>query len=138
MSQETTPVRNGDADRMRKHPTERFDPAQQLIDLRAAAADLAAEATTAVPRHRQKTLIRYGHTTVALFHFTAGSSMPEHLAKGTITIHVLEGRMTVRAGDQTYDLPAGQILVLAPGVKHDLHAPEESRMLLTVHLEGDR
>jgi len=130
-----TPTRNFD-DRMRKHPDQRFDPAQQRIDLNAAATDLAAEAAASPGRHRQKTLIRYGHTTVALFHFTAGSSMPEHLAKGTVTLHVLEGRMTVRAGDQTHDLPPGQILVLAPGVKHDLHANEESRLLLTVHLEN--
>lgn len=132
-----TPSRTFD-DRMRKHPDQRFDPAQQRIDLNAAATDLAAEAAASPGRHRQKTLIRYGHTTVALFHFTAGSSMPEHLAKGTVTIHVLEGRMTVRAGDQTHDLPAGQILVLAPGVKHDLHANDESRLLLTVHLEGNQ
>ena len=130
-----TPARTFD-DRMRKHPDQRFDPAQQRIDLNAAANDLAAEAAASPGRHRQKTLIRYGHTTVALFHFTAGSSMPEHLAKGTVTIHVLEGRMTVHAGDQTHDLPPGQILVLAPGVKHDLHANQESRLLLTVHLES--
>ena len=132
-----TPSRTFD-DRMRKHPDQRFDPAQQRFDLNAAAADLAAESAASPGRHRQKTLIRYGHTTVALFHFTAGSSMPEHLAKGTVTIHVLEGRMTVHAGDQTHDLPTGQILVLAPGVKHDLHANEESRLLLTVHLEGNQ
>jgi quercetin dioxygenase-like cupin family protein len=132
---EQTPTRTFD-DRMRKHPTERFDPAQQRIDLNAAAADLAAEAAASPGRHRQKTLIRYGPSTVALFHFTAGATMPEHHTKGSVMIHVLEGRMTVRAGDQTPDLPAGQILVLAPGVKHDLHANEESRMLLTVHLEN--
>jgi quercetin dioxygenase-like cupin family protein len=135
MSQET-PARNFDADRMRKHPEQRFDPAQQLIDLQAAATELAAEAAAAPGRHRQKTLIRFGRTTVALFHFTAGSTMPEHQTRGSIMIHVLDGRMTVRTPDQTHDLPAGQILVLAPNVKHDLHAPVESRMLLTVHLEG--
>jgi quercetin dioxygenase-like cupin family protein len=121
---------------MRKHPDERFDPAQQRIDLNAAAAELAAEAAATPGRHRQKTLIRYGPTTVALFHFTPNSSMPEHVTKGTVTIHVLEGRMTVRTPDGTSDLAAGQILVLAPNVQPDLHAPEESRMLLTVHLEG--
>jgi quercetin dioxygenase-like cupin family protein len=135
MSQETS-IRNSDADRLRKHPSERFDPVHQLIDLGAAAAELAAEAAAAPGRHRQKTLIRFGRTTVALFHFTAGSTMPEHLTKGSVTIHVLEGRMTVRTPDQSYDLGAGQMLVLAPGVKHDLHAQVESRMLLTVHLEG--
>jgi quercetin dioxygenase-like cupin family protein len=132
---EQTPTRNFD-DRMRTHPDQRFDRARQLIDLRAAAAELAAEAASTPGRHRQKTLIRYGPTTVALFHFAANSSMPEHVTKGTVTIHVLDGRMTVNTPDGTSDLSAGQILVLAPNVKHDLHAPEETRMLLTVHLES--
>ena len=135
MSQQDTPTRNFD-DRMRKHPEQRFDPAQQLIDLQTAAAELAAEAAATPGRHRQKTLIRYGHTTVALFHFTQGSTMPEHQTKGSVMIHILAGRMTVHASGQSHDLPAGRILVLAPNVKHDLHAPEESRMLLTVHLES--
>jgi quercetin dioxygenase-like cupin family protein len=135
MSQDTL-TRNGESDRLRQHPDQRFDRARQLIDLRAAAAELAAEAAATPGRHRQKTLSRFGGTTVALFHFTPNSSMPEHVAKGTVTLHVLEGRMSVKTPDGTSDLAAGQILVLAPGVKHDLHAPEESRMLLTVHLEG--
>ena len=136
MSQDTL-SRNPDSDRLRQHPDQRFDRARQLIDLRAAAAELAAEAASAPGRHRQKTLIRYGPTTVALFHFTPNSSMPEHVTKGTVTIHVLDGRMTVRTPDGASDLAAGQILVLAPNVKHDLHAPEETRMLLTVHLENN-
>jgi quercetin dioxygenase-like cupin family protein len=126
----------GDSERLRPHPTERFSAPQQLIDLRAAAADLAREAASAPHRHRQKTLIRYGHTTVALFHFAQGATMPEHLAHGTVSIHVLEGRMTIRTTDQQQTLAAGHILVLAPDVKHDLHADEESHMLLTVHLES--
>jgi quercetin dioxygenase-like cupin family protein len=126
----------GESDRLRPHPTERFSAPQQLIDLRAAAADLAREAAAAPQRHRQKTLIRYGHTTVALFHFAQGATMPDHRANGTVTIHVLEGRIAVRTADQQHALSAGQILVLAPGVTHDLHADQESHMLLTVHLES--
>jgi quercetin dioxygenase-like cupin family protein len=125
----------GNAPRLRPHPSERFSAPQQLIDLRAAAADLEREAASAPHRHRQKTLIRYGGTTVALFHFSQGATMPEHLARGTVTIHVLEGPMTIHAADQQHTLGAGKILVLAPNVKHDLHADEESHMLLTVHLE---
>jgi quercetin dioxygenase-like cupin family protein len=126
----------GDSPRLRPHPTERFSAPQQLIDLRAAAADLAREADSAPNRHRQKTLIRYGGTTVALFHFSQGATMPEHLAHGTVTLHILEGRMTINAEGQQHTLAAGKILVLAPNVKHDLHADEESHMLLTVHLQS--
>src|SRR3954467_12392553 len=100
----------GNSPRLRPHPTERFSAPQQLIDLRAAAADLAREAASAPNRHRQKTLIRYGHTTVALFHFSQGATMPEHLAHGTVSIHILEGQMSVRTAEQQHSLRAGQIL----------------------------
>jgi quercetin dioxygenase-like cupin family protein len=124
-----------DTDRLRPHPEVRFAQPVQSIDLSAARAHLVAEAAAAPTRHRQTTLIRFGNTTVALFHFSQGSSLPEHLTHGTVTIHVLEGHLTVRAQGQSHALPAGQILVLAKDIKHDVHADQESFMLLTVHLE---
>lgn len=123
-----------DGQRLRPHPEQRFSTALQLIDLRAAANDLAREGQSAPHRHRQKTLIRFGGTTVALFHFSQGASLPQHIAHGTVSIHVLQGKMTVNAEGQRHTLVAGQILVIAPEVKHDLVAEEESHMLLTVHL----
>jgi quercetin dioxygenase-like cupin family protein len=124
-----------ESDRLRPHPDVRFSNPVQSIDLRAARAQLVAEAAAAPNRHRQTTLIRFGNTTVALFHFSQGSTLPEHLTHGTVTIHVLEGQLTVRAQSQAHTLPAGQILVLAKDIKHDVHADQESFMLLTVHLE---
>src|SRR3954470_2852794 len=95
------------SDRLRPHPTQRFAASHQLIDLRAAAADLAAEARSSAQRHRQKTLSRFGTTTVALFHFEKGSNMPEHVAHGTVSLHVLEGHMTVQADGTRHELAAG-------------------------------
>jgi len=132
----TESTRMDDGQRLRPHPEERFSTAQQLIDLRAAAADLAREGEAGPHRHRQKTLIRFGGTTVAMFHFSKGASMREHQTRGTVSIHVLEGRMTVNAAERRHTMAAGRLLVLAPEVKHDLFAEEESHMLLTVHLEG--
>jgi quercetin dioxygenase-like cupin family protein len=129
------PNSTGDTDRLRPHPDVRFAQPVQSIDLSAARAPLVAAAAAAPTRHRPTTLIRFGGTTVALFHFSQGSSLPEHLTHGTVTIHVLEGQLTVRAQGQTHALPAGQILVLAKDIKHDVHADQETFMLLTVHLE---
>jgi len=126
----------GDAERLRPHPDERFADPVQSIELGAARAQLVAEAAAAPHRHRQKTLIRFGGTTVALFHFSQGSGLPEHLTHGIVTIHVLEGHLTVHAQNQTHALPAGQILVLAKNIKHDVQADKETFMLLTVHLEN--
>ena len=122
-------------DRRRQHPSERFEPDQHPIDLGEAAAQLLAEAPSGARTQRQKTLYRHGPVTVALFLFDRGDAMPQHEAEGVVTVHVLQGRLKVSAEGQSHDLTAGQILVLAPGVRHDVRAEEPTRMLLTVCLQ---
>lgn len=123
------------ADRNRTHPTERFAPPAQAFDLDAAATELSGESAEAVRGRRQKTLYRHGQSSLALFLFEPGSELREHRTNGTVFIQVLKGRLTVGADGQRHDLPAGQVLVLSPGVPHDLYAEEETRMLLTVSLQ---
>ena len=124
-------------ERMRQHPEERFHPPQLQIDLEKVAATLLAEPLPANRKHRQETLYRRHPITVALFLFEQGASLPQHVAEGVVTVQVLQGRLKMIAEGQTHDLPAGSLLVLAPGVKHDVHATEPTRMLLTVCLEGN-
>src|SRR5687767_3033207 len=122
-------------DRTRTHPTERFAPPAQSFDLDAAAAELSAEASPTVRGRRQKTLYRHGQSSLALFLFEPGSELREHRTNGTVFIQVLQGRLTVGAAGERHDLPAGRVLVLAPGIPHDLRAEELTRMLLTVSLQ---
>ena len=122
-------------ERLRQHPTERFEPEQHPIDLGEIAAQLRAEPQPGWRAQRQKTLYRKGPVTVALFLFDRGAGLPQHVAEGVVTIHVLEGRLRMSAEGQSHDMTAGQILVLAPGVEHDVFAEEPTRMLLTVCLD---
>jgi quercetin dioxygenase-like cupin family protein len=120
--------------RLRQHPDERFQPAQHAIDLREAAARLQAEPPAGQRKHRQETLYRHSPMTVALFLFEPGAHMLPHAAEGVVTVHVLSGRIKMNAEGQAHTLNAGQILLLAPGVQHDVLAEEASQMLLTVCL----
>jgi quercetin dioxygenase-like cupin family protein len=122
-------------DRLRQHPEGRFYPPQHRIDLNDAAAKLLAEPLGAKRNHRQETLYKHGAITVALFVLERGASMPQHEAEGVVTVHVLDGRLRMSAEGQTHTLRAGQVLILAPGVRHDVDAEEPTRMLLTVCLE---
>ena len=122
-------------ERLRQHPDERFQSRQHQIDLAEVAAQLAAEPLTGTRIHRQETIYRHGPVTVALFLFDAGARMVEHAAEGVVTVHVLEGRLKMSVEAQTHDLGAGQMLLMAPGVKHDVYAERPTRMLLTVCLE---
>jgi quercetin dioxygenase-like cupin family protein len=122
-------------DRLRPHPAGRFQPTQHPIDLDRAAAELMAEPTPGERGQRQKTLYRHGRVTVALFLFDKGAGMPQHVAEGVVTVHVLAGRLRMSAEGRAHDLTAGQLLVLSPGVRHDVFAEEPTRMLLTVCLD---
>jgi quercetin dioxygenase-like cupin family protein len=124
------------SERGRTHPDERFAPPAQAFDLVSAARELSSEANTGGHGHRQKTLYRYGNTTLAFFLFDAGARMREHRAAGTVFIQVLQGRLSVQAQDERHDLEAGQVLVMSPNVSHDLYAEQASQMLLTVSLVG--
>ena len=125
-------------DRLRQHPEARFHPPQHQIDLCEAAARLLAEPLSERRNHRQETLYRHGPLTVALFLFDRGAYMPAHAAKGVVTVQVLEGRLKMTAEGKVHQLSAGQLLLLAPGVEHDVLAEEPSRMLLTVCLEAPK
>jgi quercetin dioxygenase-like cupin family protein len=58
--------------------------------------------------------------------------LTDHQADAQVTILALTGRLDVSTPAQTHQLPEGSLLVLDPGVRHDVFAREESQMLLTV------
>jgi len=122
-------------DRLREHPENRFQAPQHQIDLNQVADKLMAEPLQGKRLHRQETIYKHTSATIALFLFEQGASLPEHLAEGVVSVQVLEGKLKMNVEGQLHDLLAGQILVLAPGVKHNVRAEAPSRMLLTVCLQ---
>lgn len=120
--------------RLRPHPESRFAPPQIEIDLNAIAGRLRSEPRAGEVGHRQETLYKSGGLTIALFLFERFTGLPEHRAAGTVNMHVLQGRLKITAEDQVHELRAGQMLVLAPGLRHTVAAEEESEMLVTVRL----
>ena len=122
-------------DRLRTHPEDRFDRVEHVFDLRAVAKSLADESLPTTTGHRQKTLYKQGRVTIALFRFERDSGLPGHSAKGVVTINVLEGKLRVNAEGHEHELPAGQMLILASNVPHDVLALETSTVLLQVHLD---
>lgn len=124
--------------RLRPHPETRFAPPQVEIDLNGIVSRLRAEPQTGVAGHRQETIYKDGGLTIALFLFERFTGLPEHRAAGTVNMHVLRGRLKITAEDQVHELVAGQMLVLAPGLRHAVAAEEESEMLVTVRLMDER
>jgi quercetin dioxygenase-like cupin family protein len=120
--------------RLRQRPADRFAGLEHVFELAAIAEGLRREPHPAKDGHRQMTIFHDGPVSLVLFDFERDGRLVDHVAEGLVTIHVVAGRIAVRTREGSHELAAGSLLVLAPGVAHDLHAPEPSQVLLTVHL----
>ena len=82
--------------------------------------------------HNAKTLLKADNLRLVLNALKAHSSIPSHQTAGRISIHTLRGRIQVRAEGRTFNLAAGRLLALGPGIRHDVEALEDSAFLLTI------
>jgi quercetin dioxygenase-like cupin family protein len=123
--------------RLRPHPQDRFAPLQIVIDLGVNVDRLRREHQTGEGGHRQETLYKDRSLTIALFLFERFTGLKAHRVAGLVSIHVLRGTLKITAEGQVHELRDGQMLLLAPGVSHDVRAEEESEMLLMVRLANE-
>lgn len=61
----------------------------------------------------------------------AGSELQEHESPGDATLHVLQGRVTLKADGVEWTGLTGDLLII-PAARHSLDAVEDSVVLLTV------
>lgn len=120
--------------RERRGPAERFAGSEHLFNLAVSAEALRSEQQEPRRGHRQITLIHEGGLSVVLFDFEPGGRLSNHSADGLVIIQAIAGMLDVVTSEAAYEVPDGSLLVLAPGVVHDVHARRASQMLLTVHL----
>lgn len=122
--------------RLREHPEQRFAAPIPRIDLKEAAERLRREPAHPTQGHRQIALYHHGSLTVALFQFNRDGGLEKHVADAAIIIHALEGTISVQTAESITTLTNGQMLMLPPGVPHDIKAVQPALVLLTVCL-GD-
>lgn len=127
-----SPIRGS---RRRIHPRERFAGGERVFNLDKAFADLPSESQSR-QGHMQKALYRLGPTTTAIFAFEKGGAIDQHSPEGESIIHVLTGRLSVRTAKAHHELKSNDLLLLNPGVPHDLKALEPTRMLMTFVLDA--
>jgi quercetin dioxygenase-like cupin family protein len=103
------------------------------VSLTALAQQQLETARTAGPGRSAVTLFG-GHShdlRQTLIAMRAGTVLGEHESPGEATLQVLQGHVTLHAGDEEWALSAGDLLVIPP-LRHDLAATEDSAVLLTV------
>ena len=79
-----------------------------------------------------KTLVKYDACGSSLIALKARPTIPEHHAKGQISIQPVVGHILVRAQGRSFELRPGELLALDDGIPHDVEAMEESAFLLTI------
>ena len=83
--------------------------------------------------HNAKTLVKTDSLRIVLMALAPQAQVPRHRTEGRISIQTLSGDIVVRAAGRTFDLRAGALLVLDPGIDHDVEARDvESAFLLTI------
>lgn len=83
-------------------------------------------------RHRAQILIKTDTIRVVLVSILEGGELQEHTAPGPITIHALEGAIDVSVEGAAHTLNAGELISLAPGVRHAVRGLRDGAFLLTI------
>ncbi len=69
---------------------------------------------------------------VTLFAFDAGQELSEHSAPFDALVQILDGEAEIRISGQTYQLSAGDAIVMPGDAPHALKALKPFKMLLTM------
>jgi len=105
----------------------------QKFSLQAMARELLERAREGSGRRAAATVIG-GHEKVlrqTVIAMADGAVLAEHENPGEASVHVLTGRVSLEAGQHSWEGRPGDLLVV-PASPHSLHALEDSAVLLTV------
>ncbi|MDD4238643.1 MAG: cupin domain-containing protein [Desulfotomaculaceae bacterium] len=79
-----------------------------------------------------RTLSQVPQVTVTLFAISLGEGISSHTAPGDALVQVLDGEAEITIGGNTYNVKAGESIVMPEGVAHALEARQQFKMLLTL------
>jgi quercetin dioxygenase-like cupin family protein len=106
------------------------------LDLAVADRELRLEDAYRLDGHTARTLVREPAMRIVLVVMRAGAKIAEHRSQDTASIHAHAGHVRLTMPDRAVDLPAGKLLVIAPGLAHGVEAVAASAFLLTLARGG--
>jgi quercetin dioxygenase-like cupin family protein len=128
MTNETPP-------RRAERPLEPMSSPRLHFDLDAEIRGLWQEDAARAGRNA-RTLVKHPDFRIVLIVLRGGSRIDAHQAAGRISVQAVRGHIRLRVlhegAGETIDLPAGHLLALERGLRHDVEAEVDSAFLLTV------
>jgi quercetin dioxygenase-like cupin family protein len=109
-----------------------LDRPTMTFDVPAILADLKREATWQTSNRNAVTLLKQPGFRLVLVALQAEAALAPHRTDSAVSIHVLEGKLTVDVGADRYVLAAGRLLTLHPGLDHAVRASTAAAFLLTL------
>lgn len=101
----------------------------EVIDLSPLCEELSTSRTAAIVKANRFEAIR--------LIVRAGVEIPPHRVPGDITLHCLEGHVSLGLADSAIDLSSGEWVYLEGGELHSVKGIENSSLLLTILFEKD-
>ncbi len=108
----------------------------QKLSLDALAREHLERARTSSAGRSSETVVGGHEHTLrqTLMALTAGTRLGEHESPGEATVQVLAGRVRLGADGEEWEGRRGDLIVIPPA-RHDLHAMEDTAVLLTVAIQ---
>lgn len=82
--------------------------------------------------HYARMLFKKHDLRVVLITMDRGAHMKEHHADGTISVHLLKGKIRMNVGGHQHELATGNLFTLGASIRHDVEALDDSAFLLTI------
>ena len=104
------------------------------VQLAKEAEQLEASDILRATGHSARTLVKEGPLRITLIVLAPGGHIAAHRTEAPVSIQALQGALRLRVGQRAtlVELAAGELLMLGPGVEHDLSSETGGMVLLTV------
>lgn len=106
-------------------------PVYQIVDLNQVISEFPPDPNSAA-KHRAELLVKSDTLRVVLVTSLTEGRLNEHSAPGPITIQVLSGQFTLTIEGDPRQMNAGEIAIVAPGIRHAVDCTQDGAFLLTI------
>ena len=79
-----------------------------------------------------RTILKKDTGTVTMFAFDQGQGLSRHSAPFDAIVQLIEGSALITIGESTYDLSAGDMIIMPGNIPHAVEATGRFKMLLTM------